>query len=53
MKKQRIAMLWSLLFFGVLALSTTQAAQSFEIKGNGYFPYDYCFTCVHPIWGYR
>ncbi|MDN0124183.1 hypothetical protein QVN60_13515 [Yersinia aleksiciae] len=51
MKKQRVTLLSSLLFCGALALSMTQVAQALEIKGDGYFPYDYCFACAHPIWG--
>ncbi|CNK80248.1 hypothetical protein [Yersinia aleksiciae] len=50
MKKQRVTMLWGLLFCGMLALSMTQAAPAAEIK-EGHFPYDFCFTCTHPIWG--
>lgn len=50
MKKQRITMLWGLLFCGALALSMTQAAQAVEMNG-GIYPDNYCFTCAHPIWG--
>ncbi len=51
MRKQRVNMLWSLLFCG--ALSMTQTAQTAEIKRAGFLPYSFCFICTPPMWSYR
>ncbi|MBW5810993.1 hypothetical protein H0I68_08190 [Yersinia kristensenii] len=48
MEKQRVSLLFSLVFVGVMAMSAHSTAQAEELNSRP--PYPICSTCFYPMW---